>query len=51
MMWSSVSVSVSVSASREASVPRTPQEIFESYVYAGAMTRNADALAQLANCR
>ncbi|MFE0106425.1 nuclear transport factor 2 family protein [Streptomyces sp. NPDC059009] len=24
---------------------RTPQEIFESYVYAGAMTRNADALA------
>ncbi|MGV4986830.1 nuclear transport factor 2 family protein [Streptomyces sp. NRAIS4] len=25
---------------------RTPQEIFESYVYAGAMTRNADALAE-----
>ncbi|MEW1914215.1 nuclear transport factor 2 family protein [Kitasatospora sp. NPDC085895] len=24
---------------------RTPQEIFESYVYAGALTRNADALA------
>ncbi|HET6856067.1 MAG TPA: nuclear transport factor 2 family protein [Streptomyces sp.] len=27
-------------------MPRTPQEIFESYVYAGAMTRNADALAE-----
>ncbi|MGW1076134.1 nuclear transport factor 2 family protein [Streptomyces sp. NPDC002537] len=25
---------------------RTPQQIFESYVYAGAMTRNADALAE-----
>ncbi|MFF7359190.1 MULTISPECIES: nuclear transport factor 2 family protein [Streptomyces] len=25
---------------------RTPQEIFESYVYAGAMTQNADALAE-----
>ncbi|RKT16404.1 SnoaL-like protein [Streptomyces sp. 1114.5] len=25
---------------------RTPQEIFESYVHAGAMTRNADALAE-----
>lgn len=25
---------------------RTPKEIFESYVYAGAMTRNADALAE-----
>ncbi|MFD5466040.1 nuclear transport factor 2 family protein [Kitasatospora sp. NPDC127059] len=25
---------------------RTPQEIFQSYVYAGAMTRNADALAE-----
>ncbi|WP_354637067.1 hypothetical protein [Kitasatospora camelliae] len=24
---------------------RTPQEIFESYVYAGALTRKADALA------
>jgi ketosteroid isomerase-like protein len=27
-------------------VSRTPQEIFESYVYAGALTRNADALAE-----
>ncbi|GAA0441753.1 nuclear transport factor 2 family protein [Streptomyces stramineus] len=27
-------------------MPKTPQEIFESYVYAGAMTRNADALAE-----
>uniref|UniRef100_A0AAU2VC93 Nuclear transport factor 2 family protein n=1 Tax=Streptomyces sp. NBC_00003 TaxID=2903608 RepID=A0AAU2VC93_9ACTN len=26
---------------------RTAQEIFQSYVYAGAMTRNADALAAL----
>ncbi|MQS16689.1 nuclear transport factor 2 family protein [Streptomyces kaniharaensis] len=25
---------------------RTPQEIFQSYVYAGPMTRNADALAE-----
>ncbi|MEZ0092265.1 nuclear transport factor 2 family protein [Streptacidiphilus sp. EB129] len=25
---------------------RTPQQIFESYLYAGAMTRNADALAE-----
>ncbi|MYT33890.1 nuclear transport factor 2 family protein [Streptomyces sp. SID8354] len=25
---------------------RTPQGIFESYVYAGALTRNADALAE-----
>ncbi|MGP9020146.1 nuclear transport factor 2 family protein [Streptomyces sp. BR1] len=25
---------------------RTPQEIFESHVYAGAVTRNADALAE-----
>ncbi|MFI8534854.1 nuclear transport factor 2 family protein [Streptomyces aquilus] len=25
---------------------RTPQEIFERYVYAGTMTRNADALAE-----
>ncbi|MFG2875468.1 nuclear transport factor 2 family protein [Streptomyces sp. NPDC048337] len=25
---------------------RTPQEIFESYVHAGSMTRNADALAE-----
>ncbi|MFF2074809.1 nuclear transport factor 2 family protein [Kitasatospora sp. NPDC058162] len=25
---------------------RTPQEIFQSYVHAGAMTRNADALAE-----
>ncbi|MFI5532957.1 nuclear transport factor 2 family protein [Kitasatospora sp. NPDC051853] len=25
----------------------TPQEIFQRYVYAGAMTRNADALAEL----
>lgn len=25
---------------------RTPKEIFESYVYAGTMTRNADALAE-----
>ncbi|MEU6863465.1 nuclear transport factor 2 family protein [Streptomyces sp. NPDC046876] len=25
---------------------RTPQEIFQSYVYAGAFTRNADALAE-----
>ncbi|MFE3504103.1 nuclear transport factor 2 family protein [Kitasatospora sp. NPDC059160] len=30
----------------EAVVSRTPQEIFQSYVYAGAMTRNADALAE-----
>ncbi|WP_371502481.1 nuclear transport factor 2 family protein [Kitasatospora sp. NBC_00374] len=27
-------------------MPRTPQEIFESYVYAGPLTRNADALAE-----
>ncbi|MFF4602781.1 nuclear transport factor 2 family protein [Streptomyces sp. NPDC001339] len=40
MMWPSVS------ESREAAVSRTPQEIFESYVYAGAMPRNADALAE-----
>ncbi|MFJ8311063.1 MULTISPECIES: nuclear transport factor 2 family protein [unclassified Streptomyces] len=25
---------------------RTPQEIFQSYLYAGSMTRNADALAE-----
>ncbi|MCZ1012753.1 hypothetical protein [Streptomyces noursei] len=25
---------------------RTPQEIFESYVYTGTVTRNADALAE-----
>ncbi|MFI1798857.1 nuclear transport factor 2 family protein [Streptomyces sp. NPDC020379] len=25
---------------------RTPQEIFESYLYAGTLTRNADALAE-----
>ena len=25
---------------------RTPQQIFQSYIYAGAMTRNADALAE-----
>ncbi|MGW2376267.1 MULTISPECIES: nuclear transport factor 2 family protein [Kitasatospora] len=25
---------------------RTPQEIFQSYVHAGALTRNADALAE-----
>ncbi|WP_280669476.1 nuclear transport factor 2 family protein [Kitasatospora sp. MAP12-44] len=25
---------------------RTPQQIFETYLYAGAMTRNADALAE-----
>ncbi|GAA1948090.1 nuclear transport factor 2 family protein [Kitasatospora viridis] len=25
---------------------RTPQQIFESYLYAGTMTRNADALAE-----
>ncbi|MFI6007046.1 nuclear transport factor 2 family protein [Streptomyces sp. NPDC051366] len=36
----------SVSESREAAVSRTPQEIFEGYLYAGAMTRNADALAE-----
>jgi ketosteroid isomerase-like protein len=28
-------------------VSRTAQEIFQSYVHAGAMTRNADALAEL----
>lgn len=38
MLWSSTS--------REAAVSRTPKQIFESYVYAGAMTRNADALAE-----
>ncbi|GGV35627.1 nuclear transport factor 2 family protein [Streptomyces spectabilis] len=27
-------------------MPRTPQEIFERYVHAGAMTRNADAVAE-----
>ncbi|QDQ15418.1 nuclear transport factor 2 family protein [Streptomyces spectabilis] len=27
-------------------MPRSPQEIFERYVYAGAMTRNADAVAE-----
>jgi ketosteroid isomerase-like protein len=32
--------------SREATVSRTPQQIFESYIHAGAMTRNADALAE-----
>ncbi|GHI10458.1 hypothetical protein Scel_87790 [Streptomyces cellostaticus] len=31
---------------REATVSRSPQEIFESYVHAGALTRNADALAE-----
>ncbi|GGX42290.1 hypothetical protein GCM10010341_75240 [Streptomyces noursei] len=31
---------------REAAVSRTPQEIFESYVYTGTVTRNADALAE-----
>ncbi|MEU7576453.1 nuclear transport factor 2 family protein [Streptomyces sp. NPDC041068] len=25
---------------------RTPQEIFQSYIYAGSLTRNADALAE-----
>ena len=25
---------------------RTPQQIFQSYIYAGTMTRNADALAE-----
>jgi ketosteroid isomerase-like protein len=28
-------------------VPATPQEIFERYIRAGAITRNADALAEL----
>jgi SnoaL-like domain len=28
-------------------VPATPQEIFERYVWAGAMTRNPDALAEM----
>ena len=36
----------SVSESREAVAPPTPQEIFESYVHAVAMTRNADAVAE-----
>ncbi|WP_030684448.1 nuclear transport factor 2 family protein [Streptomyces sp. NRRL B-1347] len=27
-------------------MPRTPQEIFERYVHAGTMTRNADAVAE-----
>ncbi|UJB46944.1 nuclear transport factor 2 family protein [Streptomyces sp. A1-5] len=40
MVWSPVP------DSREAAVSRTPQEIFESCVYAGTMTRNADALAE-----
>ncbi len=35
-----------VSESEEAAVSRTPQEIFESYVYADSLTRNADALAE-----
>ncbi|WP_234025160.1 MULTISPECIES: nuclear transport factor 2 family protein [unclassified Streptomyces] len=35
-----------MSESREAAMSRTPQGIFESYVYAGALTRNADALAE-----
>ncbi len=37
---------MSVSESREAAVSRTPQEIFERHVHAGALTRNADALAE-----
>lgn len=36
----------SLSASREAAVSRSPREIFESYVYAGTITRNADAVAE-----
>lgn len=36
----------SASESREAAVSRTPQEIFENYVYSGTVTRNADALAE-----
>jgi ketosteroid isomerase-like protein len=39
-MWSFVS------APREVPVSRTPQEIFESYIYAGTVSRNADALAE-----
>lgn len=31
---------------QETAVSRTPQEIFQSYLYAGTMTRNADALAE-----
>ncbi|MGW3423050.1 nuclear transport factor 2 family protein [Streptomyces phaeochromogenes] len=27
-------------------MPRTPQEIFESYIYAGTVSRDADALAE-----
>lgn len=41
MMWPSVP------EPREFTVSRTPQEIFQSCVYAGAMTRNADAFAEL----
>ncbi|MBD0743085.1 hypothetical protein BG418_16040 [Streptomyces sp. CBMA152] len=40
MMWPSCS------DPREAAVSKTPREIFESYLYAGTMTRNADALAE-----
>ena len=41
-MWSFVSAT----ATREVPVSRTPQEIFESYIYAGTVSRNADALAE-----
>ncbi|MGE7384856.1 nuclear transport factor 2 family protein [Streptomyces sp. NPDC004126] len=30
----------------EAAVPATPQQIFEGYLYAGTVSRNADALAE-----
>lgn len=34
-----------VSESKEAPLSRTPQEIFESYVNSGSVSRNADSLA------
>jgi ketosteroid isomerase-like protein len=40
MMWRQFPARV-----QEAEMSRTPREIFESHVYAGALTRDADALA------